>query len=203
MLRGDARVMMVEPEADRVEARLIAGEYACPVCRVGWLRPWGFARPRAMRDRGREVVIQPRRSRCGLCLVTHVLLPTLVFLRRRDLAEVIGEALRARVIEATSRAKVAEAARVHPDTLRGWLRRFAARAPEIRAEFSTWAHRFDAGLGAIEARGSPAADALEAIGVAAAAATRRLGPSPVWGFVAGASGGLLLANTSCPLPLGD
>ena len=156
MLRGDARVMMVEPEADRVEARLIGGEYACPSCRVGWLRPWGFARPRAMRDRGREVVIQPRRSRCGSCLVTHVLLPTLVFLRRRDLAEVIGEALRAHVIEATSRAKVAEAAGVHPDTLRGWLRRFAARAPEIRAEFSTWAHRFDTGLGAIEARGSPA-----------------------------------------------
>ena len=196
-------MMMVEPGADRAVARLVAGEYACPSCRVGCLRPWGFARPRALRDRGREVVIQPRRSRCGSCLVTHVLLPTLVFLRRRDLAEVIGEALRARVIEATSRAKVAEAARVHPDTLRGWLRRFAARAPEIRAEFSTWAHRFDAGLGAIEARGSPAADALEAIGVAAAAAARRLGPSPVWGFVAGASGGLLLANTSCPLPLRD
>ena len=195
-------MMMVEPEADRVEARLIAGEYGCPACRVGWLRPWGLARPRVMRDRGREVVIQPRRSRCGLCLVTHVLLPTLVFLRRRDLAVVIGEALRARVVEATSRAKVAEAAGVHPDTLRGWLRRFAARAPEIRAEFSSWAHRFDAGLGAIEARGSPAADALEAIGVAAAAAARRLGPSPVWGFVAGASGGLLLANTSCPLSLG-
>ena len=70
MLRGDARVMMVEPEADRVEARLVAGEYACPSCRVGWLRPWGFARPRALRDRGREVVIQPRRSRCGSCLVT-------------------------------------------------------------------------------------------------------------------------------------
>jgi hypothetical protein len=37
------------------------------------------------------------------------------------------------------------------------------------------------------------ADALEAIGVAAGAAARRLGPTRVWWFVAGATGGRLLA----------
>jgi len=120
--------------------------------------------------------------------------------RRRDLAEVIGEALHARFVEAKSRTTVAAEAGVLPDTARGWLRRFVARAPEIRDLFATWAHHFDAGLGAIEARGSPAADALEAIGVAAEAASRRLGPSPLWAFVAGTSGGKLLSNTSCPLP---
>ena len=194
-------MMMVEVDADRVETRLAAGSYGCPACGVG-LRPWGFARRRRLRDRGRELVLRPRRARCASCLVTHVLLPTVALLRRRDLAEVIGEALHARFVENKSRSTVATEAGVLADTARGWLRRFVARAEEIRGLFSTWAHHLDAGLGAIEARGSPAADALEAIGVAAAAATRRLGPSPLWAFVAGASGGLLLSNTSCPLPPG-
>jgi len=50
------------------------------------------------------------------------------------------------------------------------------------------------------------ADALEAIGVAAAAAVRCLGPAPPWWFAAGATGGWLLGpappptgNTSAPL----
>jgi hypothetical protein len=130
-----------------------------------------------------------------------VLLPTVVLLRRRDLVAVIGEALWARHVEDASRRAVAAGAGVHPDTARGWLRRFAARAEEIRVMFTGLAHRLDSGLGPIEPRGSPAVDALEAVGVAAAAASRRLGPAPLWDFVAGASGGLLLANTSCPLPL--
>jgi hypothetical protein len=57
----------------------------------------------------------------------------------------------------------------------------------------------DASLGPLVDRGGPEVDALEAIGVAAAAAARRLGPAPVWGFVAGASGGMLLSNTKCDL----
>jgi hypothetical protein len=202
MLRGVARVMMVEPDVDRVETRLVAGEFGCDACGQGRLRPWGFARRRTLRGRGRELVVRPRRGRCASCLVTHVLLPTVALLRRRDLVEVIGAALHARFLEGKSRATVAEEAGVHPDTARGWLRRFVARAEEIRLVFTTWAHRFDAGLGAIESRGSPEADALEAIGVAAAAAARRLGRAPLWAFVAGTSGGLLLSNTSCPLPPG-
>ena len=196
-------MMMVEPDVERVEARLVAGEFGCGACGQGRLRPWGFARLRTLRDRGGELMVRPRRARCASCLVTHVLLPTVALLRRRDLAEVIGEALRACFVEGQSRTAVAAGAGVLPATVRGWLRRFAARAPEIRVVFSTWAHHFDASLGAIEARGSPPVDALEAIGVAAAAAARRLGPGPLWGFVAGASGGLLLSNTSCPLPAGS
>ncbi len=193
-------MMMVEPDAERVEARLVAGDYRCGACGMGRLRPWGFARRRRLRDRGGELVVRPRRGRCGSCLVSHVLLPTVALLRRRDLAEVIGEALRARFVEGKSRAAVAAEAGVVPGTARNWLRRFAARSPEIRALFSTWAHDLDGSLGAIRARGSPPADALEAIGVAAAAAARRLGPGALWGFAAGVSGGLLLSNTSCPLP---
>jgi hypothetical protein len=129
-----------------------------------------------------------------------VLLSVLALLRRRDLAAVIGEALRRSHLDGMSRGRVAEYAGVDPDTARGWLRRFAARGEAIRALFTSLADRFDPELPPIEPRASPSVDALEAIGVAAAAATRRLGPAPLWEFVAAASGGLLLANTSCPLP---
>lgn len=83
-------------------------------------------------------------------------------------------------------------------TVRGWLRRFAARAGEIRSHFATLVHLIDASLVTIEPRGSPVADALEAIGVAAEAAARIFGTMPVWWFVSGATGGALLCNTSCP-----
>lgn len=179
---------------------MVAGNYNCVACGGGRLAPWGFARERVLRDRTRMVPLRPRRSRCVSCLVTHVLLPTVALLRRRDFAEVIGAALRARFVDGDSRKKVAAAAGVEPDTARGWFRRFAQRAEEIRATFTEWAHRLDPELGAIEPRGSPGADALEAIGVAAAAATRKLAPTPTWGFVAGVSGGRLLSNTNCPLP---
>lgn len=190
---------MVENDGGGVERDLAGGRMACPGC-GGELRPWGFARWRVLRERACERKVRPRRSRCRSCLVTHVLLPAVALLRRRDLAAVIGEALRARYLDGASRRAVAAGAGVHPDTARGWLRRFVVRADDVRVAFTSLAHRLDAELGPIEPRGSPPVDALEAIGVAARAATRRLGPAPLWEFVAGASGGRLLSNTSCPLP---
>jgi hypothetical protein len=71
---------------------------------------------------------------------------------------------------------------------------------EIRAEFAALAQNWDAELGPIEPRGTAVLDALEAIGVAAAAAVRRFGPTPLWTLVAGATGGRLLSNTSSPIP---
>ncbi len=194
-------MQMVEADAASVEVRLRAGQIACLGC-GGELRPWGFARWRTLRDHARPVRLRPRRSRCRGCLVSHVLLPTLVLLRRMDLAVVIGAALVARHVERRSRAEVARAAGAPWDTVRGWLRRFEERAAEIRAEFAALAQGWDAELGPIEPRGSTALDALEAIGVAAAAAVRRFGPTPLWALVAGASGGRLLSNTSSPLPAG-
>jgi hypothetical protein len=105
-------------------------------------------------------------------------------------------------VEGRSRAELARAAGAPWDTVRGWLRRFEERAVEVRAEFAALAHRWDAELGPIEPRATAAMDALEAIGMAAAAAVRRFGPTPVWALVAGASGGRLLSNTSSPIPTG-
>jgi hypothetical protein len=194
-------MQMVEADAELVDDRLRAGEIACACC-GGELRPWGHARWRTLRDHGRPVRLRPRRSRCRACLVSHVLLPTLVLLRRVDLVEVIGSALVAWYVERRTRAEVARAAGAPWDTVRGWVRRFRERAEEIRAEFAALAHRWDGELGAIEPRASAALDSLEAMGVAAAAAVRRFGPTPLWALVAGASAGRLLANTSSPVPAG-
>ena len=193
---------MVEADAESVESRLVAGQIACPAC-GGELRPWGHARRRTLRDHGRSVDMRPRRSRCRNCLVTHVLLPVLALLRRVDLAAVIGAALVGRHVERQSRVELARTTGAPWDTVRGWLRRFEERAGEIRAEFAALANRWDAELGAIEPRATVALDALEAIGVAASAAVRRFGPTPLWALVAGASGGRLLSNTSCPIPGGS
>jgi hypothetical protein len=194
-------MQMVEADPESVEARLRAGQIACVGC-GGELRPWGHGRWRTLRDYGRLVRLRPRRSRCRNCRVSHVLLPTLVLLRRVDLVAVIGAALVARHVEGRTRAEVARAAGAPWDTVRGWVRRFGERAAEIRAEFAALAYRWDGELGAIEPRGSAVLDALEAMGVAAAAAVRRLGPTPLWTLVAGASGGKLLSNTSSPVPAG-
>jgi hypothetical protein len=131
--------------------------------------------------------------------VTHVLLPVVALVRRRDAVDVIGAALAAKVAGAGYR-RIAVEAGVPATTVRGWLRRFAARAEFLGSQFEAVAHGLDRDLGRIEPRGSPMADALETIGVAASAAARRFGPAPVWRFASGASGGRLLANTSSPFP---
>ena len=139
-------MQMVEPDTEAVEVQLQAGELSCVGC-GGELRPWGHARWRTLREQGRPVRLRPRRSRCRSCLVSHVLLPTLVLLRRVDLVEVIGAALMARHVERRTRAEVAQAAGAPWDTVRGWVRRFGERAVEIRGEFAALAHRWDADLG--------------------------------------------------------
>jgi hypothetical protein len=128
-----------------------------------------------------------------------VLLAVACLWRRRDAVEVIGVALLAKQAGAGYR-RIAAGLGVPATTVRGWLRRFGERAGFLCVQFVALAHRLDPGLGRVAPRGSPTADALEAIGVAAAAAARRFGPVPVWWFAAGASAGRLLANTSSPFP---
>ena len=134
--------------------------------------------------------------------MTHVLLPVLALLRRLDLAAVIVETLVARHLEGRSRTEVVRSTGASWDTVRGWLRRFEQRAVEIRVEFAALACRWDADLAPIEPRATAALDALEAMGLAASAAVRRFGPTPLWALVAGASGGRLLSNPSSRIPAG-
>jgi hypothetical protein len=126
------------------------------------------------------------------------LLPVDSLLRRRDAVGVIGAALAARAAGLSIARTAARVVGVPFATVRGWLRRFAVVAAGVRARFTVLAHDMDQLLGPIRATGSAVGDAVEAIGVAARAAALRLGPLDAWQFAAAASGGRLLANTSCP-----
>jgi hypothetical protein len=123
----------------------------------------------------------------------------LALLRRCDLAEMIGEGLALKVAGWGYR-RIAASLGIPPGTVGDRGRRFAEKAGAIRARFTALAYRLDASLGAIEPRASPLADALEAIVVAGAAATRGFGAAPLWWFASGASGGRLLAHTNPSLP---
>jgi hypothetical protein len=127
-----------------------------------------------------------------------VLVPDEALLRRRDEVAVVGEAIRAKVAGEGHRM-IAQRLGVPKDTVRGWLRRFAERAEELRAYFTRWAVALDAELGAVVPAGSGIADALEAIAVAARAWVVRFGPAAAWSVVSRLSGGCLLCNTSSPL----
>ncbi len=191
-------MLIVESDRAAVEQSLFAGELHCPNCR-GELRPWSSARVRTVREHGRETALRPRRSRCSSCGKTHVLLPDTTLLRRREALASIGAALLSKAA-GEGRRRIGAALLVHPDTIRGWLRRFALRAEGWRAHCWAWAHALDASLPAIEPVGSAFADALSAIGLAVSAATRLFGPRPGWGWVATITAGGLLANASSPSP---
>jgi hypothetical protein len=130
--------------------------------------------------------------------VTQVLLPAIVLLRRCDFVEVIGRALVARAAGWGQRP-IAVMLGVPRSTVRGWLTRFAARSDAVRAHFVRWAVWLAADVGRGAPSGSPLADAVGAI-VLAADAADGLTELDRWGFVAAATGGRLLDNTSAPFP---
>ena len=129
-----------------------------------------------------------------------MLLPASTLLRRADTVAVIGRALLAKAAGAGHRSIAALLDRP-VSTVRGWLRRFGVRAESLRVLFTGLLHELDASAAALPVTGSRFTDALQALGLAASAATRLLGPRPAWQFASAASGGLLLgpslaANTS-------
>jgi len=94
---------------------------------------------------------------------------------------------------------IAAGAGVPASTVRGWLRRFALRAEELRTLATVMALDLDPMHPAIPPRDSPFGDALEALGLAASAAVRRLGPARSgWAFAAALTRGLML--TTAPVP---
>jgi len=186
---------MVCAEEATVEAELAGGVLRCPAC-DGELGPWGHARERVIRGVGR---LRPRRAKCRGCAKTHVLLPALCLLRRRDAVAVIGAALAARAAGRGHR-RIAGRLGVPKDTVRGWLRRFARDAEQVRAYFSRWVFVLDVELGPVAPAGSGFADAVAVIAVAARAFVLRFGPREIWPVVAMLSGGVLLCHTSCPFP---
>jgi len=190
-------MLMVSIDAAGVERQLRAGELACPSC-VAMLRPWGNV-PRRQRRPDGSIERGVRCSRCTGCRTTHVLLPVSALRRRVDAAETIVLALFAHV-RGMGQRKVAAGIHRHESTVRGWLRRARRLAAAIRDLFARLGHeRFGCAL-RLSPLESTLADALNVIGMVGQAAVQQLGPAPLWHFVAGASEGGLLCNTSRPFP---
>jgi hypothetical protein len=126
-----------------------------------------------------------------------VLLAADSLVRRRDETAVIGAAI---VMKAAGHGhrRTADTLGLPSSTVRGWLRRFGRNAEAIRVWFTVLAHGLDPVLGAISPTGTAAGDAVEAIAVAARAASLRLGVLLPWWFASKASKGRLLSNTGCP-----
>jgi hypothetical protein len=131
-----------------------------------------------------------------------VLLPVVVLLRRADLAEVIGAGLTAKATGAGHRLIAALLGRP-VETVRGWLRRFAARVEAVRAVFTGWCRDLAPDPVLPGPAGSAWADALAAISAAAAAVGARfcIGEVPVWQAATAVSAARLLAP-GWPVPSG-
>lgn len=191
-------MLIVGIDKAAVEADLMGGRICCPNCEAG-LRPWGHGTEREVRLADRAERRRPRRSICRSCATTHVLVPEDTFLRRRDGAEVIGAALVAKAQGQGHRRIAAHLGRV-ASTVRGWLRRFALRARDIREHFTRWAYALGPSHDRRWAGASAFCDAVEAIGVAGAVAVRRFGPRSPWSLASVLTAGRLIANTSSPFP---
>jgi hypothetical protein len=115
--------------------------------------------------------------------------------RRADAADVVGAALVAKAGGLGHRPIAARLGRA-ASTVRGWLRGFAANAERVRVLFTALFVELDPVGGGLVPAGTVFADAVQALGVAAAAARRRLGVvggvSP-WQLASAVTGGLLLA----------
>ncbi len=195
-------MLIVTDDIDRTEHQLTAGELACPECQ-GELRPWGHARARRLRTRHGTRHIRPRRACCRVCGRTHVLLAGVALLRRVDAVEVIGEAIVANAAGLGHRPIAARLGRPAA-TVRGWLRRFAARAERTASHAVAWIYRLDVSAFRVDPDrdGTPVRFALAALGRAVAAAERFMGTTAHsrWQVVSSLCSGRLLANTSCPYP---
>lgn len=187
-------MLMVGIDPVEVEEQLVGGLLACPGC-AGVLRGWGHARWRTCREGSGSRWHRPRRASCSGCGATHVLLPAWGLARRADAVSVIGSALVAKAGGVGHRVIAAALGR-SAGTVRGWLRRFTARAEDVRVLFTGLLHALDPAAEPLPAGGSVFVDAVEVLGRAAAAAARRLGPCPVWQFASTATGGRLLAPSA-------
>ena len=124
-----------------------------------------------------------------------MLLPARLLLRRADEVPVVGAALTA-AARGLGYRRVARELQVPEDTVRGWLRRAAGRAGQVREVFTRVAAAVSADPVPLEPAGSALADALVAVAAAAAAAAEQWPPllavSP-WEIASAVTNATLLA----------
>lgn len=217
--RTEAPLLTVSGTGSVVEFELSTGRLGCPGCAAP-LVAWGHARWREVRIAGGGWWLRPRRARCPRCEITHVLMPVLCLLRRMYSAEVIMSALMVKVASGGGWRRVAAEVGVPGSTVRGWLRRFGARAQAVGVFFIRAGVATGIDVTPPGPTGSPVGDALAAVGMLVAAVRQRFAAVvagvvfetvPVgWQVASAASGGRLLSpgwpgdtpeaasNTTCP-----
>ena len=191
--------MVIVADQDAAGQALAASSMPCPSCSGGSLRPWGYARTRVLRGlHGARHRLRPRRARCRACGATHVLLPSDALARRIDTLQVVMVGLLTHH-GGTGARRIAADLDVPVDTVRSWVRSAGAHAPWLREQASRWAYRMDPAHPPIQPTGSPLGDALNALGHAAAATTRRVArPLTAWQLIGLISVGRLLAPAASP-----
>ena len=178
--------MLLCADPDAASTDLASGALACPSCRDGRLRAWGWGRERAIRTgAGASRLVRPRRGRCRSCGATHVLLPSWAAPRRAGAVRVIARAAAASVLHGTGTARLGVQLGVPAATVRGWLRRLRDRAGQLLQEASSEFGRLVAIIETPEGRdpcppgptGTTLGDALALVAACAHAAIRWHGRS--------------------------
>jgi hypothetical protein len=123
-----------------------------------------------------------------------VLLPVTCLVRRADDVEVIGSALE-KAADGLGHRRIAEDLGRFPETVRGWLRRFAGRAERVRVFFTGLAVRVAVEVVLPGPAGSVLGDAVAAIKAAAGSVASRfeVGAVTAWRVACAVSAGGLLA----------
>jgi len=139
-----------------------------------------------------------------------MLLPAAILARRADEAQVTGAAVAA-AARGRGHRRIARELRVPAGTVRRWLRRFAARAGQVREIFTRLAAAVSADPVPLAPAGSAVADAVVAVAAAAQAIAVRwpqLTAVSPWEIASAVTGATLMApvitaravNANWPLP---
>ena len=197
-----APVVMVWPCPSSVESYVAAGREVlvprplCESCAVAMVFWAGYER--SVRAEGGCVRLWIVRARCSGCGVSHALIPSFLVVGRLDVVETIGQAL----VDVSSGVSIGWAARrldVPFTTVRGWVRRFRARASLWWSGFAALTVELG---GAIPARwpSGLSAAAIAAMGWAhrAAFARHEMRTGLLWAFVSVVCGGALITTNTDP-----
>ena len=169
----------------------------CPGCSAPMRFWWGYWR--YVREGGAARRVFVRRASCKPCRSTQALLPSFLVARRRDTAEVIGEAVEHVAVGTGGARGAAQGAAVPHTTARAWLRRFRHRARQIAVAFAAVA--VELGGEVVVPTGEAMAAAVAAVAAAFSAACVMPGWAATgrWRFASAVTGGeLLAANTVSP-----
>lgn len=186
--------MIIVLYEDWALAEIASGRRCCPC--GGRLRPWAHARARLIRQLdGSHTSLRPRRVICAECGRTQVVLPAECLPRRRDSVESIGAAL-LMAAKGPGHRRIAAKLNRPESTVRNWLRRARRSAGWLREAGLLAATELDVGQGPMPVRETELAETVDALGHAAATATRALGlvGAPPWQIITMVSRGQLLAS---------